>query len=155
MKKPRTQWDVGAAGVKGLFERWSILGALDGDTKRLATRLRAGEVSRAEMAFAADLIDGKVKPRRRRSNQPSRIENELIAEFVFHLQAIRPDLSRKEVIGKIAAMFGLKGKYDRHVYNVLQGLDPERRKPIGAVAFDRTMWNDEELMRIMREFARQ
>ena len=28
-KKLRTQWGVGAADVKPLIERWSILGALD------------------------------------------------------------------------------------------------------------------------------
>ena len=123
------------------------MAALDGDTKRLITRLRAGDVSRAEMAFVADLIEGKVKPRRRRSNQPSRIENELIARFVFELQAIHPDWPRKKVVGEIAKMFGLKGKYDRHVYNVLQGLDPKERERIGAVAFNHIGWMDEELMR--------
>jgi hypothetical protein len=153
--KKRTQWDVGAAGVKLLHERWSILSALDGDSRRLAARLRAGDVSRAEMAFVADLIEGKVKPRRRRSNQPSRIENELIAKFIFHLQGIHPDWPRKKVIGEIAKMFGLKGKYDRHVYNVLQGLDPEERRWVDGVPIADPGWS-EELMRIfLNNFARK
>jgi hypothetical protein len=151
MKKPKTSWGVGTAGVF-LVERWSILGALDGNPKRLAMRLRAGEASRAEMAFAADLIERKVKPRRRRSSQPSRIENELIAEFVYYLQGIHPDWQRKKVISKIAEMFGVQ---QRHVYNVLEGLDPEHRKHIGDIVIGNVGW-DEELMRyVVNNIARK
>jgi hypothetical protein len=149
MKKPRTQWDVGAPVF--LMERWSILGALDGNPKRLATRLRAGEVSRAEMAFAADLIEGKVKPKRRKLNQPSRIENELIVQFLFYLQGIHPDWQRKKVTSKIAEMFGVQ---QRHVYNVLQGLGPEQRKHIGDIVIGNVGW-DEELMREALKIARK
>lgn len=91
----------------------------------------------------ADLIEGKAKPRRRRSNQPSHIENELIGEFVFYLQGIYPEWQRKKVIGKIAEIFGVQ---HRHVYNVLQRLDPKDRERIGAILIGNWEW-DEELMR--------
>jgi hypothetical protein len=150
VKKPKTQWEVGAPVF--LMERWSILAALDGDTKRLATRLRAGEASRAEMAFVADLIEGKVKPKRRKPNQPSRIENELIVQFVYYLQGIHPDWQRKKVISKIAEMFDVQ---QRHIYNVLQGLDPEQRKQIGSVVIGNVGW-DENLMRyVVNNIARK
>jgi hypothetical protein len=63
------------------------------------------------MAFAADLIKGKIKPKRRRSNQPSRIENELIAQFVFYLQAIHPAWQKRKVIEKIAEMIGVEWRH--------------------------------------------
>jgi hypothetical protein len=99
-------------------------------------RLRAGEASRSEMAFAADRMEGKVKPRRRRSNQPSRIENELIAQFVFYLQAIRPAWQKRKVVGKIADMIGVEW---RHVYNVLQ---KARSRTSQILRTDRTRCRD-------------
>lgn len=122
------QWAARAGAINNLTPRLSIWGALNGDFKRLARRLRERRASPEEMEFAADLIEGKVKARLPRRGQPSLVTNDEIAQAYFHLRARYPDWRRKRIIGTVAAIFGLKAKYDRHVYNVLERLDPERRE---------------------------
>jgi hypothetical protein len=121
------QWAARAGTTNSLSARWAIWAALNGDVKRLAERLRKRRASPEEMEFAADLIERKVKPRRPRRGQPSLLTNDEIAQAYFHLRARHPDWRRKRIIGTVAAIFGLQAKYDRHVYNVLERLDPERR----------------------------
>ena len=113
--------------MKNVIALWSTWDALDGDHKRLAKRLRAGIASRAEMAFAADLIEGKIKPRRLRDRQPTRRTNDEIAQAVLFLEAIYPDWQQKKIIPRVAKGFGVS---ERHVYNVVHNLDPERRELI-------------------------
>jgi hypothetical protein len=114
------QWAARAGATNQLSARWSIWRALDGDTKRLAERLRKHRASPEEVEFAADLIEGKLKPRRPRRGQPSLLTNDEIAQAYFHLRARHPDWRQKRIIGTVAAIFGLKAKYDRHVYNSIQ-----------------------------------
>lgn len=102
-----------------------IWAALDGNLQDLAERLRKGLASREEMAFAADLIEGKVKSRRPRRGQPMRSTNDQIAQAVFQLRTVHKNWQQKKIIGEVADRFGLKA---RHVYDVLKALDPESRK---------------------------
>ena len=65
MKKDgaKQQWTARALAMKDLHARHTIWAALNGYTESLIQRLRQGLASREEMAFAADLIEGKVKSR--------------------------------------------------------------------------------------------
>jgi hypothetical protein len=81
--------------------------------KSLAIRLRS--VSEA-VAFAGDLIAGKVKPRRLRKGQPSGITNDDIVRTVFYISFFRPNWLRKQFIPDVAKAFKVSTK---HVYNVL------------------------------------
>src|SRR5438067_6326067 len=65
MKKRRSDPPLG--NIKRSGALLSIWAALEGDPKRLLTRLRAGVASNAEQALAADLLEKKIKPRRPRS----------------------------------------------------------------------------------------
>jgi hypothetical protein len=101
---------------------WRVaLAVLDGDTSILANRLRKGLASCEEMVIAADLIEGKIKPRRR---QPSRWRNDEIVLAYFIYRFGHPDWSEKQIKGEVADMFDVSW---RHVYNVLDALGPERR----------------------------
>jgi hypothetical protein len=110
------------------WTRHAIWAALDGNVEDLAQKLREGIASREEMAFAADLIEGKVKSRRPRRGQPTRFTNEQIAQAFFQFRVAYPDWPKKKIVGRVVNIFGLKGEYGRHVYNVLKALDPESRK---------------------------
>jgi hypothetical protein len=129
MKNLTAQWAARADAMKdGGLTRDSIWAALNGDTTRLARRLRNRKASTEEIEFAADLIEGKVNPRRPRLGQPSLMKNEEMAGAYFVLRAMHPNWQEKQIIGKIVGMFGLKGEYGRHIYDVLKALDPERRR---------------------------
>jgi hypothetical protein len=136
MKDVAARWATWAADTDfierwalGDFEkvatRWIIWAALDGYTEPLTQRLRKGLASREEMAFAADLIDRKVKPRRPGRGQPTRFTNDQIAQFVFQFRVAYPDWPKKKIIGEAVDAFGVKKS---HVYNVLKALDSESRK---------------------------
>jgi hypothetical protein len=102
-----------------------IWAAREGNVQDLAHRLRQGLASREEMAFAANLIEGKIKSRHPRRGQPTRLTNDQIAQAFFQFKEAYPDLPRKKIVGKVVDMFGLSG---RHVYNVVKALDQESRK---------------------------
>jgi hypothetical protein len=68
----------------GFLERMSIWSALEANPELLARRLRSGTASLQEMAFAADLIEKKVRPRRLKSGTLKRMLNEEIAETVLY-----------------------------------------------------------------------
>jgi hypothetical protein len=105
-----------------------IWAARDGDVQDLADRLRKGLASHEEIAFAADLIEGKIKSRHPRRGQPTRVTNDQIAQAFFQFRVAYPGWQKKKIVGKIVELFGLKGEYGRHVYSVLKALDPESRK---------------------------
>jgi hypothetical protein len=130
------QWAFGlekSDAEKNLATR-SIWAALDDNVQYLAYRLRNGFASREEMAFAAGLIEGKVKRRRPRLGQPTRLMNDDIAQAFCQFRAAYPDWPTKKIVGEIVDIFRLKGKYGRHVYNVLKALDPESHKRHEAYA---------------------
>jgi len=89
-------------------KRRIIWDAVDGNVQDLADRLREGVASREEMAFAADLIEGKVKSRRPRPGQPMRSTNDQIAQAVFQFRATHKDWQQKKIKAKVADMFGVK-----------------------------------------------
>ena len=132
--KLAAEWATRAAATKFLVPRWAIWKALNGDTVELTKRLRKGSASPEEIEFAADLIEGKVKPRRLRRGQPSLRKNDGIAQVYFQLRALHPKWREKQIIGKVVDIFSLKGKHGRHVYAVLKTLDPKRRELYEAQA---------------------
>jgi hypothetical protein len=129
-----------AEARKERVARESIQDALDGETKTIVGRLRVGRSSAQERAFLADLIEGKIKVRRRRPGQLPRQTHEAIPLFVFLLEAIHSgqrSWPRKRIIGRVCDLFGVK---DRRVYNALKALEPKRREALrqamAAVAED-------------------
>jgi hypothetical protein len=100
----------------------SIWSALEANPKQLAARLRRGDASKAEMALAADLIEGKKKPRRPRSSREQRL---IIAEHVAWVRKLHPTWQRKKIIS--VAVEWLKRSHqhisERHVYNALAEFD--------------------------------
>jgi hypothetical protein len=125
-RAPREPSGMMTAG--GELWRHAIWAALDGNVEDLAQKLREGIASREEMTFAANLIEGKVKTRRPRLGQPTRLMNEQIAQAFFQFRVAYPGWQKKKIVGKIVEQFGLKGKHGRHVYAVLKALDSESRK---------------------------
>jgi hypothetical protein len=135
-KNPAAWWTAWAAN-KGtdLLARFAIWGALDGNVKKLADRLRKRRASPGEMAFVADLIEGKVKSRRLKKGELSRYDSDEIAKLAIFDRAKYPDVPRKLITGDIADAFRLKGnKYGRSVYNKVDELDPVRRRTIEGAA---------------------
>jgi hypothetical protein len=65
VKKPRP--DPPLSSIKSGRALRSVWAALEGDPQQLYARLRAGVASNAEQALAADLAEGKIRPRRPRA----------------------------------------------------------------------------------------
>jgi hypothetical protein len=124
-KNPVKWWTAWAAHMTNFGARQAIWAALDGKPGDLADHLRAGEASVDEMAFVADLIEGKIKSRRPRPGQPTRLLNDGIVQMLFQYQEQYPKWPKKKMAGEVADMAGVK---ERHVYNLLRALDAERRE---------------------------
>jgi hypothetical protein len=77
----KRQPDLPWSDIDSDHELRSIFAALEGKPQQLATRLRAGNASKVEQALAADLIEGKIKPRRPRSGSDTE-SRLLVALFV-------------------------------------------------------------------------
>jgi hypothetical protein len=60
--------------------------ARDGKPRLLLTRMRANNVTREELCLAADLIEGNIKPRRLRKDQPSSETKLAIASMAWLLR---------------------------------------------------------------------
>jgi len=102
----------------------SIWLAQEGEIGLLAVRLRQGTASQEEMTLAADLIEGKIKPRRPTKSKSwanyRRAAHYQIAEYVKLLKEINPKWQRKRIIGEIAKEYRLsKSK----IYDVLKDFD--------------------------------
>jgi hypothetical protein len=101
----------------------SVWSALEARPAVLASRLRDGKASRVEIRLAADLIEGKVKPRRPRRgfSRSRRLE---LAEHVAFLEKVLPHVQqnvlRKQIISLAAEDKGVK---ERHVYDALAEFD--------------------------------
>ena len=85
MKK--RQPDLPWSNIESEPELRSIFAALEGYPQQLSVRLRSGKASKVEQVLAADLIEGKIKPRRPRpgSDRESRL---LVAVFIRVLEGI-------------------------------------------------------------------
>jgi hypothetical protein len=136
-----------------------IWAARDGDVQDLTDRLRQDLPPRKALLFAADLIEGKVKSRRPRRGQLTRVTNDKIAQAFFQFQRAYPGWKKKQIVGKIVDLFGLKGKSGRHVYKVLKALDPESRKRYELharwIVFLSSVGDPIELPHFMGEIARK
>jgi hypothetical protein len=105
--------------------RRAIWAALEDDPSKLANRLREGAASADEMAFVADLIEGKTKARRLRSGQPTRSLNDNIVQTYFQYLLRYPKWPKKKIVGKVADIARVR---ERHVYNLLEALSAECRE---------------------------
>jgi hypothetical protein len=112
--------------VKTSDALYSIWSALEADPKQLAARLRERTASKAEMALAADLIEGKIKPRRPRSSREDRLS---IAKRVAWFEKMYPTWQRKKIISiaiEVLKDFAPHRRISaRHVYNALDEFDRE------------------------------
>jgi hypothetical protein len=79
--------DLSLSNIESDRELRSIFAALEGSPQQLSARLRTGMASKVEQALAADLIEGKIKPRRSRlgSDRESRL---LVAVFIRLLERL-------------------------------------------------------------------
>src|SRR5262249_18291524 len=101
-KNPVAWWATWATHNRP--SRDSIWEALDGKVQRLANRLRRGVAFPDEIAFAADLIEGIVKPRRLRKGQLTRYLSDEIAKF-FILERGADERPMKQITGAITDDF--------------------------------------------------
>jgi hypothetical protein len=110
------------SAVKTYDALHSIWSALEANPEQLASRLRRGDASKAEMALAADLIEGKKKPRRPRSSREQRL---IIAEHVAWLKKLYPTWQRKKIISVAVEWLKRNHRYisERHVYKALAEFD--------------------------------
>lgn len=109
--------------VRDYDELASIWTAVEAQPSLLASRLRDGSASREEKKVAADLIEGKIKPRRSRFyGRKKRLE---IAQSVAFLEKILPYVKRKALPRKVViALAAEEHKVsERHVYNALEEFD--------------------------------
>jgi hypothetical protein len=106
----------------------SLMEARAGDPRRLANRLRGGiPLSDDERKLAADLIEGKIKPRRPKSGAKSASEKDLIVSIVFLVEATHPGRKREAIIKGLCEVFNVSR---RQVFNLLNEIDPGRRRAI-------------------------
>ena len=87
-----------------------IWDAREGKFESLLERLRRGGTTPLEQAFAADLIENKVIPRRLRA-----LIKERMAELLVVKKAMEPLASRKKIIGEVAKAFGVSME---HIYDI-------------------------------------
>jgi hypothetical protein len=138
VKDPREWWATWAAHTPNENARFVIQTALDGDLVYLADRLRVGAASSGERAFAADVIEGKVRPYYHRKGKPTRRQDRAILRRVFAYQLLHSKGSKdwwpeKKIKDVVAALYGVKPRY---VYNLLEDLTPKQRKSIA----DDALW---------------
>ena len=92
-----------------------IWDAQEGKFEILLERLYRGAATPLEQAFAANLIENKVMPRRLRRDEPKRFINLRMAELIVVKKAIAPLAPRKQIIGEVAQCFGVSTE---HVYRI-------------------------------------
>jgi len=114
MKKHGNSVPAGIADKVALTAIWL---AHEGIVTVLAERLRQELASKQEMAVAADLIEGKISPRRQKS---SRIEDYAIVIYIEWLKLAHPEWQRKKIIGEVRKLFHVS---IGHVYDVLKDFD--------------------------------
>jgi hypothetical protein len=116
----------------GLIEYWSVMEAREGNPTRLATRLRNGDpLSDDERKLAADLLTGKIKPRRRKFGTKSARVRDEIVQTVLLVEATNPRRKREAIIEGVCGVFGVSR---RHVFKLLHEIDPRRRRVLEGTA---------------------
>jgi hypothetical protein len=110
--------------------------AREGNPTLLARRLRGGvSLSQTERDFLADLIEGKIKPRKSRPTKlgetiTARGRLEIVKAVIF-IEAINPKWQRKTIIPDVCSHFGVSRRF---VVKLLDETDPEQLKAISSVA---------------------
>jgi hypothetical protein len=108
-------------------ERKAMWEALDGNPSMLANHLRWSIASTEELALAANLLEGKVKPRRPKSGGPRRMQKDQIGFWVLCQKAIYPDRKEMAIIKDAADIFKVSERLAR---SAASEFDPERGKKI-------------------------
>jgi hypothetical protein len=124
--------------LNAITDQVALLGiwyAIEGDPSWLARSLRSGTASTAEQMLAADLIEGKLKPRRPRSFESmreDRLEIALDYAVLKKMCAHLPKRARQEkaIKGQIAESYGVSA---RHVDNVLAEFDDQEISEIDRI----------------------
>lgn len=126
-------WEAEAAARRprgpppDLSERKAMWEAREGDPSRLAKHLRAGIASPEETALAADLLEGKIRPRRPKLGAPTREQQDEMAFLVICLKTIYPHRKEMAIINQVSKAFGASERLVRYAE---RGFDPERRDEI-------------------------
>jgi hypothetical protein len=140
-KRARPDYQVGDAlsdAVKDEEAFVSIMYALEADPGILLARLRAGITSNAEQALAADLIEGKKKPKKPKG-LPWYQRCELASVMVYGMDKVYPyghprgqrQIAIEEMV-KYAKRSGYKVK-SRYLYKILAEFNPQVLAKIKAL----------------------
>jgi hypothetical protein len=110
-----------------LVERMAMWEAREGDPSRLARHLRDGIASPEERALAADLLEGKIRPRRPKLGAPTRAQQDEMAVLVICLKTIYPRRKEMAIIKQVSDAFGASERLVRYAE---RRFNPERRNEI-------------------------
>jgi hypothetical protein len=131
---PRDDWPT-----TDLIAYWSVMEAREVNPTRLAARLRSGvPLSQAERHFLADLIEGKINPRKPRPTKFGEVKTALkryaIVQAVLYHEAIHPKRQRKTIIPDVGKFYGVSPRF---VFKLLSEFDPKQLQLIrqSALAF--------------------
>jgi hypothetical protein len=83
---------------------------------------------RTQMLGIAHLKTDK-HPRNRPPTLDAALKRDDIAQFVAVLRALRPELSKKEINGRVSDLYGVKRTYVYKVLKELKEKNPERKHP--------------------------
>jgi hypothetical protein len=108
---------------------------------RLAARLRSGvPLSQAERNFLADLIEGKIKPRKSRPTKSGEVKTALkryaIVQAVLYHEAMT-GAPRKNLIPDVSKLYGVSTRF---VFKLLSEFDPEQLEAIRSSAAAFVEW---------------
>lgn len=88
--------------------RESVEHALEGDNALLDERLSAGRATADEQKLAADLLAGRIKPRKKRLQELlAEDRRQLVAEFVKARERAEPGVKRDAVVREAEEHFGI------------------------------------------------
>jgi hypothetical protein len=120
------------ADFPDLLAYWALLEARADDPRRLRRRLLAGvPLSTDERKLVADLITGKVKPRRPKPGAKSAREKDEIVQTILYVEATHPGRKREAIVKGVCEVFGVSR---RQAFKLLSEIDPSRRQAIEAGA---------------------
>lgn len=140
--------DALSNAVKDVAAFDSIMSALEADLGRLLARLRAGIASNAEQAFAADLIEGKKKPKQPTKGLPWYQRRELASVMMLMDKAYPYGHPRGQRQGAIeeTVKYAKRSGYKvspRYLYKMLAEFDPRILAKIKAL---RQLWKTEKCL---------
>jgi hypothetical protein len=133
---PRDAWPT-----TDLIAYWSVMEAREVNPTRLAARLRSGvPLSQAERHFLADLIEGKINPRKPRPTKFGEVKTALkryaIVQAVLYHEAMT-GAQRKTIIPDVGKVYGVSPRF---VFKLLSEFDPEQLEAISLSAAAFVEW---------------